>query len=199
MQIDFLRALSLAKREKKVKSFSLLEYFKVRLLLLPIHFETFNREPKLSQSEDGTLLMLHFSPYARFVWTLVNYPDIRSMYRINTLQNILRFFNSLSKSWNRYSCFSTTTRSTKASSRWFTLLSLLYFADIANSTVKFDKKGDGLPRYIIYNYQKAANGKTDYKVQLHSSHYELSLNLLQCNKWEKAKKEFQGFSLLFAR
>ena len=35
---------------------------------------------------------------------------------------------------------------------------------MANSTVKFDEKGDGLARYTIYNYQRASNGKTDYRV-----------------------------------
>ena len=38
------------------------------------------------------------------------------------------------------------------------------FSDIADSTVKFDSKGDGLARYTIYNYQRTENGKTDYKV-----------------------------------
>ena len=34
---------------------------------------------------------------------------------------------------------------------------------MANSTVQFDDKGDGLARYVIYNYQKSPRGKTDYK------------------------------------
>ncbi len=39
------------------------------------------------------------------------------------------------------------------------------FTDMANSTVKFDAKGDGLARYTVYNYQRdAATGKTDYRV-----------------------------------
>ena len=38
-------------------------------------------------------------------------------------------------------------------------------ADIANSTVKFDEKGDGLGRYTIYNYQVDKDNKTDYKVR----------------------------------
>jgi len=40
----------------------------------------------------------------------------------------------------------------------------LIFADVANSTVKFDEMGDGLARYTIYNYQRDSRGKTDYKV-----------------------------------
>ena len=37
-------------------------------------------------------------------------------------------------------------------------------SDIANSTVKFDSKGDGLARYTVYNYRRdAATGETDYK------------------------------------
>ncbi len=40
-----------------------------------------------------------------------------------------------------------------------------YYADIANSTVKFDEKGDGLARYTIFNYQKKLEGAGyDYKV-----------------------------------
>ncbi|XP_023338104.1 metabotropic glutamate receptor, partial [Eurytemora carolleeae] len=39
------------------------------------------------------------------------------------------------------------------------------FTDIGNSTVKFDEKGDGLARYIIYNYQRKLGGAGfDYKV-----------------------------------
>ncbi len=39
------------------------------------------------------------------------------------------------------------------------------YADIANSTVKFDEKGDGLARYTIFNYQKKLEGAGyDYKV-----------------------------------
>lgn len=53
------------------------------------------------------------------------------------------------------------------SNRYAEGLKFISLADIANSSVKFDKKGDGLPRYIIYNYQKdLATGKTDYKVRL---------------------------------
>ena len=37
--------------------------------------------------------------------------------------------------------------------------------DVANSTVRFDDKGDGLARYTIYNYQKDAENNTDYKVR----------------------------------
>ena len=40
----------------------------------------------------------------------------------------------------------------------------LYFSDVANSTVKFDEKGDGLGRYTIYNYQKTKDNETDYKI-----------------------------------
>ena len=40
----------------------------------------------------------------------------------------------------------------------------LLLPDIANSTVKFDDKGDGLGRYTIYNYQVDKDNKTDYKV-----------------------------------
>ncbi len=40
-------------------------------------------------------------------------------------------------------------------------------ADIANSTVKFDEKGDGLARYTIFNYQKKLEGAGyDYKVRM---------------------------------
>ena len=36
---------------------------------------------------------------------------------------------------------------------------------MADSSVKFDKNGDGIPRYTIYNYQKnALDDNTDYKV-----------------------------------
>jgi hypothetical protein len=36
---------------------------------------------------------------------------------------------------------------------------------MANSTVKFDEKGDGLARYTIFNYQKKLEGAGyDYKV-----------------------------------
>lgn len=38
-------------------------------------------------------------------------------------------------------------------------------SDIANSTVRFDEKGDGLARYTIYNYQKNSDNTTDYKVR----------------------------------
>ena len=38
-------------------------------------------------------------------------------------------------------------------------------SDIANSTVRFDDKGDGLARYTIYNYQKDGDSNnSDYKV-----------------------------------
>ena len=38
---------------------------------------------------------------------------------------------------------------------------------MANSTVKFDEKGDGLARYTIFNYQKKLEGAGyDYKVNL---------------------------------
>ena len=48
--------------------------------------------------------------------------------------------------------------------------------DIANSTVKFDNKGDGLARYTIYNYQRdARTGKTDYKI-VGKWHNELNMN-----------------------
>ena len=51
-----------------------------------------------------------------------------------------------------------------------------YFPDIANSTVKFDSKGDGLARYTIYNYQRdARTGKTDYKI-VGKWHNELNMN-----------------------
>ena len=33
---------------------------------------------------------------------------------------------------------------------------------MADSRVEFDKNGDGIPRYKIYNYQKDSNGETDY-------------------------------------
>ncbi len=50
-------------------------------------------------------------------------------------------------------------------------------SDIANSTVKFDSKGDGLPRYTIYNYQKdETTGATDYKV-IGKWHSELDMNV----------------------
>ena len=39
-----------------------------------------------------------------------------------------------------------------------------YVSDVANSSVKFDEKGDGLARYTIYNYQKDEQNNTDYKV-----------------------------------
>ena len=36
---------------------------------------------------------------------------------------------------------------------------------MADSSVKFDKNGDGIARYTIYNYQKRlSDGATDYKV-----------------------------------
>ena len=39
------------------------------------------------------------------------------------------------------------------------------FSDMADSSVKFDKNGDGIARYTIYNYQKRlSDGATDYKV-----------------------------------
>ena len=39
-------------------------------------------------------------------------------------------------------------------------------SDIADSIVKFDKSGDGLARYTIYNYQKNShNNGYDYKVR----------------------------------
>ena len=41
----------------------------------------------------------------------------------------------------------------------------LYISDVANSSVKFDEKGDGLARYTIYNYQKDEQNNTDYKVK----------------------------------
>ena len=54
------------------------------------------------------------------------------------------------------------------------MLSILL--DIANSTVKFDNKGDGLARYTIYNYQRdARTGKTDYKI-VGKWHNELNMN-----------------------
>ena len=38
---------------------------------------------------------------------------------------------------------------------------------MANSTVKFDEKGDGLARYTIFNYQKKLEGAGyDYKVRV---------------------------------
>ena len=48
--------------------------------------------------------------------------------------------------------------------------------DIANSTVKFDSKGDGLARYTIYNYQRdTRTGKTDYTI-VGKWHNELNMN-----------------------
>ena len=44
---------------------------------------------------------------------------------------------------------------------------MFFYADMANSTVKFDEKGDGLARYTIFNYQKKLEGAGyDYKVSL---------------------------------
>ena len=37
---------------------------------------------------------------------------------------------------------------------------------MADSSVKFDKNGDGIARYTIYNYQKRlSDGATDYKTE----------------------------------
>lgn len=36
--------------------------------------------------------------------------------------------------------------------------------DMAQSSVKFDKNGDGIARYTIFNYQKDENGRSDYKI-----------------------------------
>ena len=39
------------------------------------------------------------------------------------------------------------------------------FSDMANSSVKFDENGDGIPRYTIYNYQKRqTDNGTHYKI-----------------------------------
>ena len=46
------------------------------------------------------------------------------------------------------------------------IITSLYVSDVANSSVKFDEKGDGLARYTIYNYQKDEQNNTDYKVQI---------------------------------
>ena len=42
----------------------------------------------------------------------------------------------------------------------------LFLSDMADSVVKFDKNGDGIARYIIYNYQKRTpdGASTDYKM-----------------------------------
>ena len=45
------------------------------------------------------------------------------------------------------------------------IISSIYVSDVANSSVKFDEKGDGLARYTIYNYQKDEQNNTDYKVK----------------------------------
>ena len=41
-----------------------------------------------------------------------------------------------------------------------------FLSDVANSTVRFDEKGDGLARYTIYNYKKNPDNTTDYKVSM---------------------------------
>ena len=64
-------------------------------------------------------------------------------------------------------------------------LDILSVSDIANSTVKFDEKGDGLARYTIYNYQKDGLGKTDYKV-IKIKHHEA----LYTNSYEGCSKIF---------
>ena len=59
-----------------------------------------------------------------------------------------------------------------ASAPYFIIISI---ADVANSTVRFDEKGDGLARYTIYNYQKDEDSNTtDYKV---ITVYESGLNI----------------------
>ena len=47
---------------------------------------------------------------------------------------------------------------------------------MAGSRVKFDSKGDGMPRYKIYNYQKR-DGVADYKVIGNWTNHEMNLTL----------------------
>jgi hypothetical protein len=58
------------------------------------------------------------------------------------------------------------------STNYFNIISI---SDVANSTVRFDEKGDGLARYTIYNYQKDEDSNTtDYKV---IDVYETGINI----------------------
>lgn len=59
---------------------------------------------------------------------------------------------------------------------------MIFIPDIANSTVKFDSKGDGLARYTIYNYQRNEMGKTDYKV-IGKWYNELKIDVDQVMFW----------------
>ena len=71
---------------------------------------------------------------------------------------------------------------------------LLLFPDIANSTVKFDDKGDGLGRYTIYNYQVDKDNKTDYKVKKKHHHVERE-NVVRAFFLQVVGKWFNGLNL----
>ena len=54
----------------------------------------------------------------------------------------------------------------------------IFIPDVANQSVRFDDKGDGLARYTIYNYQKDENSNTsDYKVCISDVHKRTMRNV----------------------